>query len=607
VLAKLTSRFERTGIRFDLYSSLRIADWAYSNVRLPKTDLSARRRVGVLTSRLEQNALPLVEPMRTLPLLMLFLPIVAPTLADSGTFPAQGADDKLKSSQAEWMVVTPPAFRSPLESLIEKRRAEGLRVTIVETTNVLSQDQTRLGDGRPLAALIKERFGQGENPQYILLAGALRASDDTFAQRTVVPGISGTTGRMKGLASDYGYSLPDETGTPRVAVGRFPVRTVEEIQSMVQKTLGLEQACQPGPWRNRITLLQGNPGGGPLAETFVEQAASQRLQRLHPAWSLHAISHSSTSVYYLPTSRLHSTALDYLQSGQLFSIYMGHSDASGLWSNDNYFMSRDHWAKLRIQQSQGVFFTCGCFACEWSGAKGEGYGLAAMRNPGGPAAVIGACGESYSAPGLLAIDGFLRCCATPPFPARVADYWLAVQAGLAKGPISDGAFSLYDQFDGSGGKVPLSVQRREHLEMWMLLGDPALHLPVMPLDIVLDPLPSVSAGKGITVQGTLPDRFKGATVHISLERPVGSKPGDWKQMPVASPNNSTAREKAATDNHRKANDVVLVEADVKSNQARFELHLDLPVDLPWPRLVVRAYAASANEAAMGVEISAVTQ
>ena len=33
----------------------------------------------------------------------------------------------------------------------------------------------------------------------------------------------------------------------------------------------------------------------------------------------------------------------------------------------------------------------------------------------------------------------------------------------------DLTFKLYDQFDGSRGKVPLSVQRLEHLEMWMLL------------------------------------------------------------------------------------------------------------------------------------------
>jgi hypothetical protein len=65
-----------------------------------------------------------------------------------------------------------------------------------------------------------------------------------------------------------------------------------------------------------------------------------------------------------------------------------------------------------------------------------------------------------------------------PFPSRLADYWLAIQAGLARGEIDDFTFKLYDQADGTKGRVPLETQRLEHLEMWMLLGDPALRLPV---------------------------------------------------------------------------------------------------------------------------------
>jgi hypothetical protein len=519
----------------------------------------------------------------------------------------QGPAANKESPRPEWLVLAAPAFRGTLLPLIEKRRADGFRVTVVETTNVLSLEQIQTGDGRALTSLIKRRVDQSTNMLFVLLVGAFKAADASVAEQTVVPGMPGTTGRMKDQASDYGYSLPGEDGTPRVAVGRFPGRTVEEVQSMVQKTLRVERDCQPGPWRNRITLLQGNPGGGPLAEMFVEQAMSPRLQRLHSAWSLQAISHSGASVYFLPTSRLHDAALNYFQAGQLFSIYLGHSDASGLWSTGSYLVSRDDWTKLNIQQCQGVFFTCGCFACEWSGGKGEGYGMAAMRNPGGPAAVIGPSGESYAAPGLLATDGLLRGCAAPPFGSRVADYWLAVQVGLATGPIDGGTFSLYDQFDGSGGKVPLPVQRREHLEMWMLLGDPALRLPVVPVDIALDPLEPVMPGKMLMVQGRLPDRLKGATVHVSIERPLGSKPGDWEKLPDPSPENTAARERTATENHRKANNAVLTEAEVKSDQTRFECRLEVPGALAWPRLVVRAYAASAGDAAMGVEILRVTK
>ena len=72
----------------------------------------------------------------------------------------------------------------------------------------------------------------------------------------------------------------------------------------------------------------------------------------------------------------------------MFSFYLGHSGAGGLWSDGDYFLLRDDLAKLNIRQRQGVLFTCGCFACQLDGMGGESYGLAAMRNPNGPSAVM---------------------------------------------------------------------------------------------------------------------------------------------------------------------------------------------------------------------------
>jgi hypothetical protein len=540
--------------------------------------------------------------MSTVPRLLLSFALGLAGFAVSAGARNAGLTDGVADAQTRWMLVTAPGFKEALAPLIQERRAEGFQVSVVDTMNLLTRDQVWQGDGQPLQAYIERCFQQSKTPMFLLLAGVMKAPDASAAEQTVVPGLAGAIGRMKGKPSDLGYSLPDSNGMPRVAAGRFPARTMEEMQSMVQKTLALEHDRQPGTWRNRLVLLEGNPGGGTLAEMFVEQATTPRLRRLHPAFNVQVMADMGVSAFYLPTSDLHGAALKYLQEGELFSFYLGHSDPSGLWSGNSYFMSRDDWTRLRIPHGGGVFFTCGCHACQWGSAKDEGYGLAATRNPAGPAAVIGASGESYSAPGLLAIDGFLRRCSEPPFSVRLADYWLAVQAGLAQGPIDAGTFALYDQFDGSGGKVPLEVQRREHLEMWMLLGDPGLHLPLVPLDISFDPVTSVATGKRITVQGTLPDCLKGAPVSVTLERPPGSRPRDLEKLPQASPETALARETAARNNHRKANNVVLAGTEVKSNGRRFECSIQPPDSLPWSNVVVRAYAAKAGDSALGVAL-----
>jgi hypothetical protein len=510
--------------------------------------------------------------------------------------------DTLASTQGVWLVAAAPAFRAPLAPLIEHRRAQGFKVLVVETTNVLSPEEIWLSQGAPLAACIRRSLEPGKGPNYVLLGGAAGTPDPAAAQQTVVPALPGRNGAMKHWPSDYAYGLPrrDQDGECAAAVGRFPARTVEEMQGMVEKTLSMEQYCRrPGAWRNRLALIEGNPGAGALGEMFAEQLMTQRLGRLHPAWGLRAVSHIPSSAYYCPSTLLHSAALDCLQAGALFSVYMGHSSGEGLGSLGSTFLSRADWAGLKPGPGQGVFFSCGCFGCELGG--GDGYCLAAMRNPAGPAAVIGASAESYAAAGLLAADGLLRCLARTPFPSRLADYWLAVQAGLARGPIDDLTFRLLDHSDGTGGKVPLAMQRLEDLEMWMLLGDPALRLPVVPVDITFEMTGPVRSGQGLTVKGTVPAQLAGVALRVTLERPLLSRPLNLEPLPPDSPDNRAARDRIAADNCGRANQSVLASATAVANEQRFQCVLAAP-KLPWPEVVVRAFAEEGDECAQGVAV-----
>jgi hypothetical protein len=548
--------------------------------------------------------------------LVLWLPMLVPCSARGAeSAPAQTqlaivpATDAPNFSQGQWVLVTAPALRSALTPLVEQRKAEGFKVEVLETTNVLTGEQIRQGESGPLRARLRQLFQGGTTPKCLLLAGAAQASDPALAEATVVPGCVGKVGRMKGQLSDFAFGLPDSNGVPAVAVGRFPAHSATEARDMAQKTLALERDCRPAPWRNRITLLQGKPGDGPfepMAEALVQQATLSRLKGLHPAWEVHSVSHCEPSPYFLTASRLPEAVRDALQEGQFLSLYLGHSDASGLWFGNGYFMKREVWTQLKAEHA-GVFFTCGCFACQVGGSKGDGYGLTAMRNPAGPVAVMGALGESYSALGLLAVDGLLRCCAQAPFPKRLATYWLAVQAGLAKGELDEGTFALYDQFDGSGGTIPLAVQRQEHLEMWLLLGDPALQSPVVPVDIPLEVAGPVVAGGTNTITGVLPERLAGAPVHLTLERLVASTPSGLEQLPKYSPENRQARERVSGANARRANDVVLAAAEAQVNGCKFVSQLVMPATLAWSNVVVRASARNQTESALGVTLQPVSR
>lgn len=307
---------------------------------------------------------------------------------------------------------------------------------------------------------------------------------------------------------------------------------------------------------------------------------------------------AASSRFYLPRPADRQKALQSLADGEFFSVYLGHSAAEGM-GLDTRFIRRESWAKLEISRGGGPFFTCGCFACQ-ADEKGAGYGLAAMRNRSGPVAVIGATGESFSTAGQLAAEGLMNCLNERPFPERLGDYWLAIEAGLARGKMDPMVFTLMDMADGSNGQMPLATQRREHLEMWTLLGDPALRMPVVPVDISLRADGALIAGRSFAVRGILPKRLEGARVRVTLERPVDSMPAGLENVPPDTRENREARNRVFAATYERANSFVLDATDAEVSGNRISASLKVPAELPWSNLVLRASAALAQDAGLGI-------
>ncbi len=141
---------------------------------------------------------------------------------------------------------------------------------------------------------------------------------------------------MKGQLSDYHFAPTAEPGAPPVAIRRFPAQTADEVTHMVRKTLRLETQPASADWRQRLIVLAGNPGSGPVAEMIADATMLQRLQRLHSSWYVRAISCSAKSRYFVPGDKALPAFLHALDQGGLFTAFMGHSSASGMWLTGNH-------------------------------------------------------------------------------------------------------------------------------------------------------------------------------------------------------------------------------------------------------------------------------
>ena len=197
--------------------------------------------------------------------------------------------------------------------------------------------------------------------------------------------------------------------------------------------------------------------------------------------------------------------------------------------------------------------------------------------------MTGSHGICFAAMVQLAADGLFESTFTGQPPERLGAAWLAVKKGLAEGKMDDTTFALLDAMDGDA-KIPQATQRQEHLEMFMLLGDPALKLPVIPADVVLNVTGDVAPGGTLTVVGKAPKRLEGATVRVTLERPVSSTPPGVETLPTDQP----ARAKVMLANHERANHFALQSVETTVRDGRFEAKLELPKPLPYAHLILRA-------------------
>jgi hypothetical protein len=512
--------------------------------------------------------------------LLLGLPAVAPA---ADTAPAQ------------WIVVTAPAFRDAVEPLCQQRKTQGMQVTALQTSDALTEEEILAGEAGKLRERVNQLCRRSKGPSYVLLVGAVEAENLENSAKKILPPLHGTAGRMKGQPTDNGYGCPGDDLVPTVAVGRLPARTVDECRAMIAKTLAYERDTRPGPWRRQVTVLAGMPAFNPFIDKMVEGLALSRFDRIHPSWSGRALYQNAQSRFSVPEDRLRDRALDLVQGGQAFTVYLGHSNAEGLWAGRARFLDRDDWATLKIARGPGVFATFGCNGCQLTGQNGEGYGVAAVRNPDGPVAVTGSHGICFAAMVELASEGFFETLFAAQPPERLGDAFLRLKSNLASGKIDAFTFKLLDAVDGDS-RIPLADQRREHLEMFLLLGDPALKLPLLPLDVKLSGPSKISAGEPLTVQGELPERLAGAAVRLTLERPASSEPADLQPLPAT----GEERDRVMLANHERANRFVLASREVTAAGRGFEARLEVPARLPWPRVLVRAYACTDRGEALGV-------
>lgn len=468
------------------------------------------------------------------------------------------------------LVVCPAEFRPALAPWESYRRAQGHQLLVIAPP----------ADAAELQATIR-RVAKSGRLRYLLLVGDVPAEDASarLRQRNTVPmdyvraRINTRWGSEPLIATDYLYADADGDQKADLAVGRIPADSASELAAVVRKVLRYEQQADHGPWRRRIEVVAGDGGFGKVADALVEAAGWQVFRQCVPAgYAIGQMRTNPHSPCCPPPGEIRPRVRQQLADGCMAWVYLGHG-----WYTELDRVMTAHGARPLLSVGDVPQLTCGVqtplailVAC-YTGAVdapqdclAEEMALAER----GPVAVIAATRVTMPYGNSVFGCELLRACFRDR-TATVGEMLQTAQARTLAGPQDDALRTSLDALARGLSPAPadLATERREHVLMYHLLGDPLLGVRCSQ-ELPLRTSSHIAAGDVLTIEGT--SDMAGECL-VELE---------------------------AADRGRAAEAQILTAASQRVDAGPFHVALRVPTDAAG-RCTVRAFVTGRHDSALG--------
>ncbi|MCP4201632.1 MAG: DUF11 domain-containing protein, partial [bacterium] len=230
------------------------------------------------------------------------------------------------------VVVSHGDFLAGLDPWVAQREAEGLTVEVVDVADLYAHYSHGIVDPEAIrrhAAVASAKLGA----RYLLLVGG-----DTYdyfdylgvGSMSFVPSLYAQTDAIVRFAPvDPLYGDVDGDLVPDLAVGRWPVRTTEELAAVIDKTLAY------APSSESLSAVMASDGED-LASGYSFTLDSQNMASLLGSdWQVDQV-----SLDELPVADARQALIDGIGAGPALTSYFGHSSLT-VWSFDGLFGSAD--------------------------------------------------------------------------------------------------------------------------------------------------------------------------------------------------------------------------------------------------------------------------
>ncbi len=214
------------------------------------------------------------------------------------------------------MIISHGDFLESLKPLKNLREAQGLSVALIDVEDLYDEFSFGIKNPQAIKDFLTRANSNWQNPpRFVLLVGD--ASYDPrnysgFGNFEYLPTKLIDTFYMETASDDWFVDF-DGNGLPDIAIGRIPVHTVEDAQTVVSKILAYEQGS--GVVQREVVLVSD------VNDTFNFEAASRALESVLPG---------NVSIQEVFRSRfgddvqVHERLFTLVNQGPLLVNYVGH-------------------------------------------------------------------------------------------------------------------------------------------------------------------------------------------------------------------------------------------------------------------------------------------
>jgi hypothetical protein len=341
------------------------------------------------------------------------------------------------------LIISHAHFLGSLEPLVSFRMRDGLRVEIVDVDEIYAAYSRGIVDPQAIRSYIADAASL-MGTRYVLLVGG-----DSFDYHdylgigsiSFVPSIYAATDDLVTHAPvDPLFGDVDDDGVPEVAVGRFPVRTLDEADRLVAKTLAYDRRNGRG-----AAVIAADAFDTALELNF-SGFAERLIADLPPQWRA-----TRAYVDFLGFDNARTALVKNINEGASLTSYVGHSGPT-MWSFDG-LLHVDDIGQLNNFGRPTVAMQWGCWNTYYVEPRYDSIGDALLlHGDQGAAAVLGSTTLSW-VPSARAFSEFLGPIVAQP-GVRIGDAMIHAKRELAAS----------------------HPDARDVLWGWTLLGDPTLVL-----------------------------------------------------------------------------------------------------------------------------------